>query len=353
MLEEILSSVKQAAPYAAASYAVMTPLTSFVEWGIHKYLMHQPKNKRIPHINERQSKTHQDEHHGAYKAPKHYFQDTWNDNITSEFGWGEIAKIFFGSAGFSAGIAAAYNALVPEHAMNFAQAAGLVTGVTASVMSYYRAYETTHNWMHVLEKELYQVQKSFAHHVQDKPDGNALFPLPFMDNLSNYVINTARKEAKHGSGKRIIPADLQAECTHYFEHNLSRGVKVTDKSAEFVIDNLVDEFVVYETEARASRGVWAKTKSGFMNWVRGGKLSPFRKMHRHHYGHHAKMNKNLNVVIPIADYVLRTKMDTSVKTMCDEKNAKTLWICPYAPEDHKFSDEHPDAQLVPSMINSA
>lgn len=370
MLEEILSSAKQAAPYAAAASAAMIPIGSFLEWFVHKYMMHAPKGKRIKHFSEEQSRTHQDEHHAAYKAPKHYFQDNYNQDITSEFGWGEIAKLFFGSIGISAAIAAAYNFITPEHAMTFKQAAGLVTGTTAGVMGYYRAYETTHQWMHVLEKELFIVHKSLAHHIQEEPDGTFLVPLPFLDSLSNHVINEARAVQKNKNYVPVTRDDLVDALDHYLTINKQSGVTVTTRSAQHIITEMIDEHASYMKETPGAR------QSGFMNWVRNSRW--FSWIHRHHYVHHQPTdvklanlptsqehetqpaeqkrtyaNTNLNVVFPIADYVLGTKKDSSAAALSSEDVRTTLWICPYLPPEGKtFSQKHPNAKRVKVKVTA-
>lgn len=360
-LEELISSLNQnGVVHAAAAITAMVPIGSFLEWFVHKYMMHVPKGKRIKHFSEQQSKTHQDEHHAAFKAPRHYFQDNYNQDITSEFGWGEIGKLFFGSIGFSAAAAAAYNYLAPEHAMNLKQAVGLVLGTMAGVMGYYRAYETTHQWMHVLEKELFIVHKSLAHHVQETPDGKFLVPLPFLDNLSNHIINEARALQKN---KNYIPAkcdDLIDALANYLAINNQNGVTTTTRSAQHIVTEMIDEHATYMQDTPGAR------QSSFMNWVRSSTWSPFNWIHRHHYVHHQPKEKdetkkartyantNLNVVIPLADYLLGTKKDSSIETLSREDVRDTLWICPYSPrEDATFSQKHPGVKKVKPKVSVA
>ena len=67
----------------------------------------------------------------------------------------------------------------------------------------------------------------------------------------------------------------------------------------------------------------ARKKSKFIN------ASSFGHNDNHHFLHHFKYNRNLNVVFPLMDFIMGTKTDNSVSTL--ETNIK-YWLCPNSPD---------------------
>ncbi len=355
MLEELIKSAKETSPfimpavYAASAYLTMIPLTSFVEWGIHRFMMHAPKSKRIPYFSKAQSESHNDKHHGAYKAPKHYYQDAWNDNIVSKFSWTEVAKIYAGTMGISFGAAALYNVVRAKItgqpvAVDWTNDAAFMAGVTAAVGTYYGAYETTHDWMHVIGKERYKIHEVFAHAVQNTPDGKLRMPKDVLDNMTN-AIETIVDATLKNNAPIEIDSKLVLDVKHYLAHNRRNGVEMNDISSYSLLKNVTHQMAEYERERRAKLTGFSRTTDTLrrktMGYVRNSDW--FKWIDNHHYIHHDvdPDKTNLNVVLPIADLTLGTRKDSSSAALRDESKMQTIWICPYAPTfGKKFSDRY-------------
>jgi len=59
----------------------------------------------------------------------------------------------------------------------------------------------------------------------------------------------------------------------------------------------------------------------------------FQYLDNHHFIHHYQWLNNLNVVFPLADYILRTKVDSSREFLEKEK---LYWLCPNSPDKTPF-----------------
>jgi len=390
---ELVSTARELTPYIP--YAIGGALAGlatvpFLEWGIHKEVMHKPTAKRS-FWNKRQSFVHQDEHHLYYNpnfSPAKakaiaegkgadeigeeidlstdgrwftYYQNAANEDKNSAFTPREIMKVFaipmtLGPAAVAAyqGIRAAFTGHFDADAPN---SGVFISAAAAVVMGYYELYETAHAEMHRIGKKRGDTSYTFAHQVQPVPDGKLRFTKHTTDCLVNNIETLVERNIDLAPEQQKIEPDTTV--VHNLEHQLAHnrkdhGQTMTDISAYDLIVNTVRARIAEEKEYRATLGTFASMKYKLGRWwnrkVRNSWM--FKNADDRHFMHHvtdekAETNpesiKNFNVLIPIPDRLLGTYIDSSAKNLDDIRKRKCL-ICPYTPVPFgKTPPEHPSA----------
>ncbi|MBI3334169.1 hypothetical protein HYZ97_01675 [Candidatus Pacearchaeota archaeon] len=291
--------------------------SSPVEWMIHKHLLHAPKKKRN-FLSRMPSEAHEDNHHHFYDGRQHYYRDETNKNAVSHFSPSDVSIIAASAALIGYGYNAARASLGSESSWE------RVAGFTAGAMVYYTLYETTHAIMHVLEQERLTVGKALGDAIQaGKPDGKLRLPKPLLDEIRTRALDNL--SAFHASQNRAclyaFPAEIEQQLDAALSYNHQRGVILEKIQPAHVY---LAETMNNLTSLSEKRGL-AKWRFQMYKTIR--KSPVFAWIDNHHFLHHQKYGANLNVVLPLADYLARTKMNSSKAVLTNPAH----WLCPNAP----------------------
>ena len=337
--------------YFLGGVAFSLSTASPVEWNIHKHLLHAtPKQrKRMSFINKA-SIGHNDNHHGAYKGPAHYYRDITNENETIHFSRGDVGLI----AGSAAVAGLAINRGYSELAAAFkfsnnpgfgVEDAAFIAGTVGGTMVYYGAYEFTHHYMHVIGKRRLSINRTLGDIIQDGDrDGNLRFSKPLLDDICNHV----ESEVDENLGKDtcefyfnpylLHKLDEQIKVNRSYDFNgTSARAKVTvNHTSEETLNKLTNKMIHEEGKIRSGLNPLDKIKyfidMKIQKHLRQSSL--FSYLDNHHFIHHYRYGSNLNVVCPMMDKVMGTKQDSTLNEL--EKNM-CYWLCPNSPDIEPFS----------------
>ena len=327
-------------------------LSSPVEWGVHKYLLHaKPESRRKIKFIDEASYSHHDNHHAAYKGPAHYYRDITNEKEVIHFSKTDVGVIA-GIAAFVGGVIDAGYSLIAKGGLELeVNDAAFVSGVVGGTMIYYGYYEFIHHYMHVIGKRRLEINRVLGDEIQGGKkmrDGKLRLSKPLLDDICNEVehkIDTAIRNDK-GDADFFFEENLVQRLHEQIAYNGEdkNGLGMPAISPIFDRRKILDTttHVMLERE-RNYRGN-LREKEKIKSWM-GRKVqsflrssSIFKYLDNHHFFHHFKYGKNLNVVLPLADYALRTKMDSSEAVL--EENKK-YWLCPNSPDVEAFKVKKP------------
>lgn len=179
------------------SFLAGIALSSFIEFGIHKYLLHgTPKSLRKISYVKSMFQGHVVSHHANYMPDDHYTRDDTNKGEVLTFSWYEGILIVSVSTALVFGLAAAARVMLD---MPVAILMPEVIGFSVALVSYYAAYEWLHAVMHVPDKWRWvcstRIMKMlnrhhYQHHLEPDTNLNVIFP------LADYVFGTKRRLSK-------------------------------------------------------------------------------------------------------------------------------------------------------------
>lgn len=316
-----------------------------VEWGIHKYILHAtPKNRRKSKFLSTAAHSHNDKHHGAYRGPAHYYRDVTNENEIIHFSKGDVATIAGCSAVVGGMMDAAYSILAQKDLTPNSNDAAFVLGVVAGTMGCYGCYEFTHNYMHVIGERRLKINRVLGDEIQggrEKRDGNLRFSKPLLDDLCNeielQVDGNIRKRKESFYFEDFLVERLEDQIGYNIgrEGTARPNMAVNSDDALEVLHVTVDSLLEREREYRGSLNGKEKVKDWIdrriQRTLRASSL--FQYLDHHHFLHHYKYGKNLNVAFPVADFIFGTKENSSRATL--EQN-KRYWLCPNSPDSELF-----------------
>ena len=197
-----------------AGTGIALAASSPVEWAIHKYILHAPPKHRTTKFIRHAAIAHNDDHHGAFKSPQHYYRDVTNEHVTVHFGKKDVALIAAITGAAGVGMHAAYQTIAEGQVEANPSGLLFVGGMVAGAMLYYGAYEFTHHYMHVIGERRMTINKEFGNRLQDgNADGNLRFPKPVLDDFCNAVEDSLDKPQRH-SPNQVIPV-----LEEYVDHN--------------------------------------------------------------------------------------------------------------------------------------
>ena len=321
------------------SLAVSSP----IEWAIHKYLLHaMPKNRQRNKFIENASRSHNDNHHGAYKGPEHYYRDITNENEVIHFSKSDVG-IIAGISAVAGGIMTSGYSAMKWQNLDISDGV-FISGVVAGSMAYYGLYEFFHHYMHVIGQRRLQINRVLGDSIQggiEKRDGNLRLSKPLLDDICNeveYMVDTSiKKRTKFELEKGLIQRlDSQIE---YNTKTRKEGISSSISSRE-VIDSTIDIMIEREINYRNRIGTqerinhWGQRK--IQSFLRNSAI--FRYIDNHHFLHHYRYGKNLNVVFPLMDFIMGTKTRSSKENL---ENNKKFWLCPNSPDVEVFKTKGP------------
>lgn len=316
--------------------SVALSLGSPVEWGIHRWLLH-PKRRNM--INRAAAHAHHDVHHGGYRGPAHYYRDISNENVTIHFSKGDVGLIA-GIAGiFGSAFDGTYLAL--KQKTPCMDDTFFIGGFLTGTMLYYGAYELSHHYMHVIGKRRLSINKLLGDTLQDdQPDGKLRFSKPLLDDICDAVERhiddyTAKDKPLIFPFKDEILLRLESQIANNKKKNIIKEHFLDSMNTlQQVTLNMLDSEENYRNSLSRKEKIkyWIERK--VQKRLRASTI--FQKLDNHHFLHHYKYLKNLNVVFPLMDYAMRTKLDNSRKFL--DENEK-YWLCPNSPEKKPFSLE--------------
>lgn len=163
---------------AAAVFVATFVYSSFFEWTLHRYIMHDDRFMRYPH------RAHQLEHHDIFKADATYCLSKELHDAEAEkhltFAWWNAPLLIALHVPIFAAIA--------TPAYFFADWTGAITALVAALVgmgSYYALYEYVHFCMHVPANRALERTKFFQfinnhhrlHHIHYKKNLNVVIPI--------------------------------------------------------------------------------------------------------------------------------------------------------------------------------
>ena len=304
-----------------------------VEWTIHKYLLHAKKRN---FITSKPARAHTDEHHAGYKGPEHYYKDMTNEHVVSHFSAGDVGLIGGIAALTGIGINRAYDALTGSVSKGMEiKDWAFVGGVVAGTLGYYACYESIHALMHHQGERRFTITNMLGDKVQgERADGKLRLSKPLLDDICDRIEkdveiyrNSDWEDLTFSYNPSLInrledQIDGQRERAHIY---ISRG------DSEELLNEVTRGIAEMEDEKELEYGSMKKSLISIKKNI-GRKLRSlpfFASLDNHHFLHHDKYGKNLNVVLPAMDCVMGTKVDSSRDML--EKN-KRLWLCPNSPD---------------------
>lgn len=329
-------------------------LGSPVEWEIHRDMLHakQPLRNKIPFI-DKASRGHHDNHHGAYKGPAHYYRDITNENEVIHFAKSDVGIIATVSAVVGGALASAFYLSGEEK--NIEGAIGFACGVLTGAMAYYGTYEFTHHYMHVIGSRRLEINRVFGDKIQGgekNRDGKLRISKPLLDDICN-SIEMAVDDISAGS---LYYTEKRYELAHRIKKNVEANIKNDVNIASFDTDNLIHEtldvMLEREREVREHLSIMKRFRYAVEREVQSTlrNSSTFQRMDNHHFLHHFRYDRNLNVVAPAMDYMMGTKEDSSVKRLTEDKR---LWLCPNSPEIEPFKRKTGNERQLPEFIQKS
>ena len=366
-----------------AGTAVSLSIGSPAEWAVHKYMLHaSPRaRRRVPFI-EGSARGHNDIHHKAYNGPEHYYRDVTNEHEIIHFSPSDVGIIAAASAVVGAAIdrAIALAANAPEFK---AENASFVAGAVAGTLAYYGVYEFTHHYMHVIGERRLAINRVLGDTIQGgQRDGMLRFSKPLLDDICNTVEAHIDYVGEHRENRTLKGAVaprasklqeqnvLEASETSFpkkrephrffdpyhfsdsdsslisrlnkqIEDNsqlpMKKRPKLAYKHQEGAAVLERTEIAMAEREQEYRRDLTLSESFRYTisrRIQRTLRVSPlFQRLDNHHFLHHRHYGKNLNVALPLMDYLAGTKADSSFSAL--EEN-KSYWLCPNSPDTAKF-----------------
>jgi len=321
---------------AASSLAIASP----VEWAIHKYLLHAKKRNKLTRVP---AFAHNDVHHAGYKGPHHYYQDVTNEDIVIHFSPKDVGLIAGISLGVGAAISAGYHSIASSGKPIGLEDVALAGGVVAGTMLYYSAYEITHHYMHVIGMRRISINHELGNALQGKyPDGQLRFSKPLLDDICNEVESNIDRNLNKSYITYSFTPELVDRLDRQIKHNAEREqfgklinpnlAGVPAREALYIATDFVysmEKEIISELGALGSIKYWADRK--IQKALRTSKA--FEYIDNHHFIHHYRYLKNLNVVLPLADKLFGTKIDSSREMLERDTN---FWLCPNTTDTKKF-----------------
>ncbi len=364
----LLSEIGESIFSFSAGTALGLSLGSPSEWGIHKYMLHAlPKLRKLHPYIEGAAIGHNDNHHGAYKAPEHYYRDVTNEHEIIHFSPGDVRFIAEISALVGTSIEATQALISKDYQFGWKNAA-FITGVLAGTMTYYGCYEFTHHYMHVIGKERLAINRELGDAIQggiDNRDGKLRLSKPLLDDICTMIeFNVDQKNSLDEFRTSLLSPpnnDIAHRLTsqifrNYSAPSLNPHIEMDSPSSSEILTKTYDIVAKIEEDHRYSLALKNRLKYSLNRRIqRTVRTSPiFQKLDNHHYIHHRKWGDNLNVVFPLMDYLRCTKKDSSRATL--EEN-KDYWLCPNSPDNKPFqrkvSKDKPSYSIVQSSSSSA
>jgi hypothetical protein len=280
------------------------------EWAIHKYMLHG-KARHIGFIRDA-AISHNDNHHGAYLAPAHYYRDLTNEHVLVHFAPHNVVQIAAGGALFGTGLSM----------ISPIELAGGVIGGTLGTMMTYGLYEFTHHYMHVIGERRLAIGRAFGD-IVEKGDrsGNLRLPKPTLDSLCTVIDDKL--------DGRETPFLYEKNCQEVLAsqgNNLDISTlmdrtyrAVREWESEFLESATTEQKKNYDRERKVHR------------FLRHSAL--FERLDNHHFVHHKSYGSNLNIVWMWWDNLIGTKKDSSVSELLANKK---YWLCPNSPDTEKF-----------------
>lgn len=324
--------------------AIGLSLGSPTEWNIHKYLLHASSQSRArsAFINGA-SRGHNDNHHGAYQAPEHYYRDITNEREIIHFSRGDVG-IIASSAVFVGSMMNLSHALLYHQTQFSAGDGAFIAGVVAGTLGYYGCYEFTHHYMHVIGERRLSINRVFGDAIQggkEHRDGNLRFSKPLLDDIGTYVEENvdrafSRRSLRDTSValaerlKRQILANISAQ-----NYSASPYIEVAPEDSCHVLNATLQTMMEREQAHRAALSFKGKILYSLDRRLQKTLRAspPFQYLDNHHFLHHRHYGKNLNVVFPLMDYLKGTK-EESTRSVLEEN--KSLWLCPNSPDTKLF-----------------
>ena len=321
-----------------AGTAVSLSIGSPAEWAVHKYMLHaSPRaRRRVPFI-EGSARGHNDIHHKAYNGPEHYYRDVTNEHEIIHFSPSDVGIIAAASAVVGAAIdrAIALAANAPEFK---AENASFVAGAVAGTLAYYGVYEFTHHYMHVIGERRLAINRVLGDTIQGgQRDGMLRFSKPLLDDICNTVEAHIDYPYHFSDSDSSLISRLNKQIEDNSQLPMKKRPKLAYKHQEGAAVLERTEIAMAEREQEYRRDLTLSESFRYTisrRIQRTLRVSPlFQRLDNHHFLHHRYYGKNLNVALPLMDYLAGTKADSSFSAL--EEN-KSYWLCPNSPDTAKF-----------------
>jgi len=296
-----------------ASLSVCSP----VEWLVHRFLLH-PKKRNW--LNRASARGHNDIHHKAYKGPEHYYRDATNEHTILHFSFGDVVLIA-SIAGIGGLIAnRAFSLIVGSFGFSIGDLL-FILGMILGTMIYYACYEFSHHFMHVIGARRREINMLLGNSIQKLPDGKLRFSKPLLDDICNAV----EKRAKFGEE---FEANLIIRLENQIENNRKiASVDVGKNKGKEILEKIAGKISNFSNSEKELYFFGPN----FQSFLRSSIV--FQKLDDHHFVHHHMWLNNLNVVLPVMDFIMKTKVNSSKEFL---ENTESYFLCPNSPNEEKF-----------------
>lgn len=328
-------------------------LGSPAEWALHKEVLHASQKGRSQlDFIKYAAEGHNDNHHGAYKGPEHYYRDITNQHEVIHFSKGDVGLIAGVSAILGGAINRAYTLVSDQSLSQFDAGDGAFTaGVIAGAMGYYGCYEFTHHYMHVIGERRLSINRVLGDLLQggkENRDGKLRLSKPLLDDLCNTVEENidrvcSGKEAQASAAPLVQRLSDQIRYNRLSSHKPQ--LEADPQEASRIIYDTYDAMMDVEHDKRASLSAPQLILYALSREVQKNlRLSPtFQYLDNHHFLHHKYYANNLNVVFPLMDYLTGTKKESSKAHL---ESSKNLWLCPNSPDIQPFERKGKKSEYV-------
>ena len=320
---------------AALSLGAASP----AEWAIHKYMLHARKRNWL---TRRPAISHNDIHHGGYRAPHHYYRDVTNEDIIIHFSPQYVGLIAGIATAVGAGIATVHNIASSGKQVGIEDVL-FAGGVVGGTMAYYGAYEFTHHYMHVIGRRRMAINNELGNALQGgKADDMLRFSKPLLDDICNAMEKNIDRGMRSHPQKYDYDPALVKRLDDQIRINADRepfGKLVRPHmermDAYEALQYTTDIMISLEEKWKSGMTKWGRAKYWLERKVqsvlRNSKM--YEYIDNHHFLHHFRYLKNLNVVWPLMDKLAGTKVDSSREMLEKDTN---FWLCPNTTDKNKF-----------------
>ena len=240
------------------SFGIGATSMSYIEWLVHKLMLHDIQDKegksKLGPISKNSTHSHHDIHHGAYRGNQHYYQDITNEDEVIHFSKKYVAIIesMAGLAGLA--VNRVYTQFtMTDHGLNSGDITGPLGFMLAATIGY-AGYEISHHYMHVIGKRRLAINNELGDAIQGTRDGNLRLSKPVLDQIGNAIEDYVDENIQQGHpAKLTVPQDLIGTVNEQIEINRQRqDVNLLDTPLEEVLVYVAEKMFKREQEIRDS-----------------------------------------------------------------------------------------------------
>jgi hypothetical protein len=199
--------------------------------------------------------------------------------------------------------------------------------------------------MHVIGQRRLSINRILGDTLQgNEPDGQLRFSKPLLDDICDSIERKvdaygAKEHPRTFSFEDSLIKRLEQQTTYNMDHTSQGEIKkpwVIQKSPEEVLTYITSAMLNKENDYLNSLSKRKKFKHKIerkiQRYLRSSSI--FEYLDNHHFLHHIRYTHNLNVVLPLMDKIMGTKLNSSRKVLEEDPR---YWLCPNSPDKEPFA----------------